>query len=138
MTRAPSGQSRWRMAGILFVFVWFFFGGIGHFVLTSMFASVVPDYLPMHRAVVLATGVCEIAGALALFYLPLRRVAGLCLLLLTIGVTPVHTEMLRHADHYGALGLPVLWGRLLIQPIVAWIIWAATKPATVDVTAAGG
>lgn len=124
---APSGQSPWRTAGILFVFIWFFLGGIGHFVLTPMFVSVVPDYVPMHRAVVLFTGACEIAGALALFYLPLRRIAGLCLLLLTFCVTPVHIDMLIHADQYGARALPALWGRLLLQPVVAWIIWAATR-----------
>ena len=110
MTRARSGQSRWRIAGILFLFIWFFVGGIGHFVLTSMFASVVPDYVPMHRAVVLATDLCEIAAAPALFCPQLRHIVGLCLLLLTVCVTPVHIEMLRHADQYRAPGLPALWG----------------------------
>ena len=50
------------------VFVWFFFGGIGHFVFTDAFTSIVPPYVPFPREIVLATGVCEIAGALALFH----------------------------------------------------------------------
>jgi uncharacterized membrane protein len=127
---SPSSPFRlsWRLAGLAFVFIWFFVGGIGHFVLTNMFASVTPSYVPMHREVVLFTGVCEIAGALALFYPPLRWPAGLALIALTICVTPVHIDMLLHADTYRALGLPVLWGRLLFQPVVLLIIWAATKP----------
>src|ERR1700761_3013393 len=104
MTLASQSDSRpvspfrlsWRLAGLAFVFVWFFVGGIGHFALTNMFASVTPSYVPMHREVVLFTGVCEIAGALALFYPPLRWPAGLALIALTICVTPVHIDMLVH------------------------------------------
>ena len=128
MTRPASFKLTWRFAGLAFVFVWFILGGAGHFLLTDMFTSVTPAYVPMRRAVVLATGACEIAGALALLYSPLRWPAGLALILLTICVTPVHIEMLRHAEHYRSLGLPVLWGRLLFQPVFAAIIWASTRP----------
>jgi uncharacterized membrane protein len=126
-TRLPF-RFTWRLAGLGFVFVWFFLGGVGHFLMTDTFTSVTPAYVPMPRAVVLATGVCEIAGALALCYPPLRWSAGLALILLTICVTPVHIEMLRHADHYRTLGVPVLWGRLLFQPVFAAIIWGSTRP----------
>ena len=127
ITPAPI-KLTWRLAGLAFVFVWFFLGGVGHFVLTDMFVSVTPTYVPMPREVVLATGACEIVGALALLYPPLRWPAGLALILLTICVTPVHIEMLRHARQYRALGLPVLWGRLLFQPVFATLIWASSRP----------
>ena len=128
MTTPTPFRFTWRLAGLGFVFVWFFLGGVGHFVMTDMFASVTPAYVPMPREVVLATGVCEIVGALGLCFPPLRRFAGRALILFTLCVTPVHIEMLRHADHYRALGLPVLWGRLLFQPVFAALIWVSTKP----------
>ena len=118
----------WRMAGLALVFVWFFLGGIGHFVLTKTFVSVVPEYVPYPREIVWFTGVCEIAGALAILNRPLRSLAGWALLALVICVTPVHIEMLRHADRYRSLGDGVLWGRMILQPIFAFIVWWSTRP----------
>ena len=127
MTGAAAPRSVWRMLGRVFVIVWFVVGGIGHFVLTNVFTSVVPPFIPLPREMVYLTGVLEIAGALALLYKPLRHIAGWCLIALTICVTPVHIQMLIEADKYEALGPMVLWARLLFQPVLIWIIWASTR-----------
>ena len=124
---APSRNS-WRIAGVTLAFIWFFFGGIGHFVVTNTFTSVVPPYIPFPREMVYFTGVCEIAGALALLYKPLRSLAGIMLTLLAVCVTPVHIQMLIEADKYAALGPAILWGRLILQPIFIWIVWTSTRP----------
>lgn len=118
----------WRIVGLALIFVWFFVGGIGHFVATDTYVSVVPPYVLFPRQVVWATGVCEIVGALALLTPRLRRLAGLALMALTICVTPVHIDMLQHAERYAAIGTPALWLRLLFQPVLIWIIWVVTKP----------
>ena len=124
----PAGpRSVWRMLGRVVVVTWFLLGGIGHFVLTNVFVSVVPPYVPFPREMVYFTGVCEIVGALVVLYKPLRHIAGWCLIVLTVCVTPVHIQMLIEADKYAALGPAVLWGRLLFQPVLIWIIWASTK-----------
>ena len=120
-------RNRWRTAGLGLAFVWFLVGGIGHFLLTKMFTSVVPPWVPFPREMVLFTGVCEILGACGLLVPQLRRIAGLALVVLTVCVTPVHIEMLIHAEKYKALGLSVLWGQLLFQPVFAWIVWFATQ-----------
>ena len=125
----------WRMIGRSIVFVWFFLGGIGHFVLTKTFVSVVPPYVPFPLEMVYFTGVCEIAGALALLYKPLRQIAGWCLIALAICVTPVHVQMLIEADKYQSLGPVVLWVRLAIQPLLIWVIWSVTKPSTTPAAA---
>ena len=52
----------WRIAGLALTFIWFFGGGILHFVVTPAFTSVVPPYIPFPREMVYFTGVCEIAG----------------------------------------------------------------------------
>jgi len=124
---SPATHSAWRMWGRVLVVVWFLVGGIGHFVLTSMFTSVVPPYVPFAREMVYFTGVCEIAGALAVLYKPWRHIAGWALIALTICVTPVHIEMLIEGEKYARLGPAVLWGRLLFQPVFIWIIWASTR-----------
>ncbi len=115
------------MLGRVIVMVWFVVGGIGHFVLTNMFTSIVPPYVPFPREMVYVTGVLEIAGALAALYKPWRHIAGWCLIALTICVTPVHIQMLIEADKWQALGPAALWGRLLFQPLLIWIIWASTR-----------
>ena len=127
MTQAAAPRSVWRTLGRVFVVVWFVLGGIGHFVLTKTFVSVVPPYVPFPLEMIYFTGVCEIAGALALLYKPLRHIAGLCLIVLTICVTPVHIQMLIEAEKYKALGPIVLWARLLFQPVFIWIIWFSTR-----------
>lgn len=105
-------------------------GGIGHFVLTDAFTSIVPPYVPYPREMVLATGLFEIAGALGLLVKRLRPLAGWGLIVLTICVTPANIEMLIHAERY-AIGAPALWARLMFQPVFVWIIWFATlsRPA---------
>jgi len=118
----------WRTAGLALVFVWFFAGGVAHFALTDTFVSIVPPYVPCPREVVLLTGALEIAGALALLWPRLRRAAGWALIVFAICVTPVHIEMLLHAERYASIGAPALWLRLLAQPVLIWIIWMATKP----------
>jgi len=118
----------WRGAALALVFAWFLLGGIGHFVLTDAFTSVVPPYIPYPRLVVLATGAVEIAGALALMRSAWRERVGWALIVFTVCVTPVHIDMLIHADRH-AIGAPALWARLLFQPVFAWIIWFATRRA---------
>ena len=116
------------IAGLILVFLWFFLGGVAHFLFTDKFASVVPPFIPYPREAVLFTGGCEIAGALALFSKRLRPWSGLALMAFTVCVTPVHIEMLVHAERYQMIGAPFLWARLLFQPVLIWIIWMVTKP----------
>ena len=46
-----------RLFGPVFIFT-----GILHFVIPRTYESIVPDYLPAHRALVYASGLAEIAG----------------------------------------------------------------------------
>jgi uncharacterized membrane protein len=114
-------------AGLGLVFIWFFAGGVCHFLFTDVFTAVVPPYVPYRREVVLFTGICEIAGALALLSKKLRPWSGLALMLFAVCVWPVHVEMLKHAERYPHIGEPLLWVRVFLQPILIWIIWSVTR-----------
>jgi len=54
---ARVSMSRGRLAGLVVVFLWFFIGGIAHFVATEIEMRIVPPYVPWPRAAVLVSGV---------------------------------------------------------------------------------
>lgn len=111
-----------------FVVAWFALGGLGHFFFTDAFVSIVPDYVPFARFMVLFTGVCEIGGALVLVIAPdFRRPMGWALVALTVCVTPANLGMALNADDYPEIGALGLWIRLAFQPVLIWLIWWSTR-----------
>ncbi len=98
--------------------------GVVHLRTPDGFLPIVPDWVPMPREVVLATGVAEIAGAVGLLTVRFRRAAGLGLALYAVCVFPAN---IKHAL-YGieVAGLQLGWWyhapRLALQPVLVW--WA--------------
>lgn len=119
---------RWRIAGIVFVFLWFFLGGIAHFLLTQTEMRIVPPYIPWPRAAVLVSGVFELLGAAGLLWGKMRRAAGVGLFVLTLAVTPAHFYMLQYPELFGV----PYWALLLRLPIqaalLALIAWSTAVP----------
>ena len=118
--------SRWQRVALVFVFLWFFLGGLAHFLLTDAEMSIVPPELPSPRALVLVSGFFELLGALGLLRERTRRAAGWGLVLLTIAVTPANIYMLRMHEQF-----PVpewlLWLRLPFQLVLLWLIWWGSR-----------
>ena len=56
MTTIPA-MSRWRLAGLVFVFLWFAIGGVAHFVATEAEMQIVPPWIPWPRETVWVSGV---------------------------------------------------------------------------------
>ena len=52
-------MSRPQIIGLAIVFLWFFIGGIAHFVATDLEATIVPPYIPWPVAAVLVKRVKE-------------------------------------------------------------------------------
>jgi hypothetical protein len=59
---------RWAMAAFYLA------AGTAHLVAPEQFLPIVPDFVPIPREVALATGLCELAGGLALLTTRLRRI----------------------------------------------------------------
>ena len=133
--RAPASirrGSRWQRVALVFVFLWFLFGGLAHFVFTDVEMRIVPPELPSPRLLVLVSGLCELLGAVGLLRERTRRAAGWGLVLLTIAVTPANVYMLRAHEQFP---MPewLLWARLPFQLVLLWLIfwgsrWRAARP----------
>jgi uncharacterized membrane protein len=122
---AGVSMSRGKLAGLIVVFLWFFIGGIAHFVATETEMKIVPPYIPLPHAAVLISGVFELLGAVGLLWRPTRRAAGIGLFLLTIAVTPCHIYMLQRQDLFASIPVWALWLRLPVQVVLlALIVWS--------------
>lgn len=108
-----------------FVFIWFFVGGLGHFLITDFFVSIVPPWFPWALEVVYVTGVFELAGAFGILWQVTRRWAGLGLFALTLGVTPSNIYMWLNPEQFSQFPEPLLGLRLLVQVFLLFCIWWA-------------
>lgn len=120
-------------AAVAFVFLWFFVGGMAHFVFTDAEVRAVPPYIPWPRGAVLASDALELLGAAGLLWRPSRRLAAWGLFALTLAVTPVHFYMLQQPQWFAAVPYWALVLRLPVQAallaLIAWIaLWSAPAP----------
>jgi uncharacterized membrane protein len=129
-------MSRSRLAGLSFVFLWFFGGGIGHFAATGFFTSIVPPYIPWPLAAVYVSGVFELLGACGLLLPATRPWAGLGLFVLILCVTPANLWMLQHPELYPKFPPAALWLRMVIQVFLLWLVWTSTREPRAGAVAA--
>ena len=124
------GNSRFPMrAAVAFVFLWFFLGGIAHFVFTDAEMRIVPPYVPWPRGAVLVSGAFELLGAVGLLWPPTRRNAAWGLFALTLAVTPAHFYMLQQSELFPSVPYWALVLRLPLQvALLALIAWIASRP----------
>jgi uncharacterized membrane protein len=121
-------MSRWLLA--------FFFvsAGVLHFLFMPNYVSVMPPWLPWHRALVIISGLCEIAGGLGVLWLVTRGCAGYGLIALCVAVLPANVQMLLDAHAAPAacastVWLGLLWLRLPLQGLLIFWIWRASRGA---------
>ena len=117
---------RWLMAAFYIV------AGIGHLLRPDAFLPIVPDFVPLPREVIVATGLCELAGAAALLTSRLRKIAGTMLALYAFCVWPAN---IKHAiEGIDLPPIPNTWWyhgpRLAFQPVLIW--WALFGAGVID------
>ncbi len=116
-----------KIAVLAIVFLWFFGGGIGHFVVTDFFISIVPPYIPYPRAVVYISGVVELVLALALFSDRLRPIVGWLLIGVIAGVSLANIHMWLHPELFPKIPYWALSLRLVIQIFLIAGVWWSTR-----------
>jgi uncharacterized membrane protein len=119
-------SDRLRTAGVVFVFLWFFIGGIAHFAATDTEMRIVPPFIPWPRATVVVTGVLELLGAFGVIRAKSRPAAGVGLLLLTLAVTPANVYMLQRWELF-PIPYWALVARLPLQAVLLVIIAWSTE-----------
>ena len=100
-----------------------------HFVIPRTYESIVPDYLPAHRALVYASGVAEIAGGTGTLHPRTRRIASWWSIATLIAVFPANLHMALHPERFRMIpgGRPAPIARLPFQ--VLFIAWARAAAA---------
>lgn len=121
MSHALSTHSRSHLIALLAIAAFFLGGGIGHFMFSRFFVSIVPDYVPTPALAVAVSGLCEIAGAIGLLMPRMRRMAGFGLLLLIIAVFPANLWMAQHPEQFSTFPAWLLYARLPLQLVL--LIW---------------
>ncbi len=118
--------ARWALASIYLT------AGVFHLAAPGTFLLIIPDWVPYPRQVIMATGLCEIAGSVGLMTRGLRRAAGISLALYAVCVFPANVK---HAvDGLPAGQVQLTWWyhapRLALQPVIVW--WALFVGGVVD------
>jgi uncharacterized membrane protein len=121
---------RWRILGLAIVFLWFMGGGITHFTNPDFFVAIMPPYIGFHLEIVYISGVLEILGAIGILIPKLRQLAGNCLIILVIAVTPANIHMWMNPELFPDVSEPFLSIRLFVQVLLLACIWWSTRMAT--------
>ncbi len=130
-TRGAEGKG--RMIARWLLGIAYLIGGIAHLVSPDGFVKITPAWVARPEEIVLITGLCEIAGATALLFVPrLHRAAGWAFAAYAVCVYPANVN---HALNNIALGGETLsWWyhgpRLLLQPVIIW--WALWGTRIID------
>jgi len=107
--------------------VFYVVAGVAHFLNTRRYVSIMPDYLPAHRELVLISGVAEIAGGLGVLIPQTRRAAAWGLIILLIVVMPANIWMVQHPERYSNIPQWILWVRLPLQLPLIWWAWLYSR-----------
>ncbi|MDE3069160.1 MAG: hypothetical protein KGJ43_00330 [Acidobacteriota bacterium] len=106
----------WMLAGTL------------HFARPRFYEAIVPPPLDrVKRPIVIASGIAELAGGAAIIPAKTRRLARAWLLATLAAVYPANIYMALAPQRFRAIPAPLLWARLPLQGLFAWITWRATE-----------
>lgn len=102
--------------------------GTMHFVTPAFFLKIVPPYLPLHKELVLVSGVCEVLLGVLLLIPKCSHLAAWGIVALLIAVFPANVYLYQHQDILPASPIIHLL-RLPLQGVfILWAYWH-TRPA---------
>jgi len=108
--------------------VMFVFTGVAHFnKMRHDLVRMTPSFVPHPMLIIYATGVCELSGAAGLLVPGFRPTAGICLILLLLGMFTANINAaLKEVTLRGRPATP-LWLRTPMQILFIGLIWWATQ-----------
>jgi len=113
-----------RLAAAIFWIV----AGAMHFVIPRQYEAIVPPYLARWRTeLVVASGIAELAGGVAILPESTRRGARWWLLATLLAVYPANVHMAINSKDFPKIPAVALWGRLPVQGLFALLTWRGTR-----------
>ncbi|MCO5247444.1 MAG: DoxX family protein [Chitinophagales bacterium] len=100
----------------------FILTGVLHFAYPKVYMKIMPEYLPVHKALVLLSGVAEIVCGLLLFFSGTQTLGAYASIALLIAVFPANIEMTRK---YYVKKKKGFWLTVLRLPLQFVLIWWA-------------
>lgn len=104
-------------------------GGINHFVNPKVYRPLMPDYLPAHHELILASGVAELLAGAGSMLPATRRRAGLLSIATLVGVFPANVWMVQHPERFPKIPR---WAAIARLPLQLWMIWAVWETTQRD------
>lgn len=106
----------------------FVFTGIAHFnKMRHDLVRMIPSFFPQRMLIVYVTGVCEFLGAGGLLLPRFRAVAGICLILLLIGMFIANINAALKGATLRGKQATALWLRTPMQILFIALIWWASN-----------
>lgn len=109
----------------------YLFAGANHFINPDFYSGLIPDYLPFHSFINLASGVIEIALGLGLLFPATRQLSAYGIILMLVAFIPSHVYFIQIGGCIkGGLctSMAVAWVRLvLIHPLLILWAWSVRK-----------
>jgi uncharacterized membrane protein len=104
------------------------FAGVMHFVIPRQYQAIVPPSLARwKKELVVASGVAEIAGGVAILPEQTRRPARWWLLATLLAVYPANIHMAVNSRDFPKIPPAALWARLPVQGLFALLTWRGTR-----------
>jgi uncharacterized membrane protein len=102
--------------------------GTMHFANPEFFLKIVPPYLPLHKELVLVSGVCEMLLGILLLIPKCSHLAAWGIVALLIAVFPANVYLFQHQDILPASPIIHLLRLPLQGVLILWAYWY-TRPA---------
>jgi len=105
--------------------------GILHFLKPGTFMSIMPEYIPYHKAMVYISGAAELLGGIGVLFRLTQNWTAWGLILLLVAVFPANIDMTVQAfKHQGGHSF-YFWATVLRLPLqfvlMYWIYWACIQ-----------
>ena len=106
----------------------FVFTGFAHFnKMRHDLARMIPSFFPQPMLIVYITGICEFLGAAGLLIPGFRSLAGICLILLLIGMFTANVNAALKEVTLRGKPVTALWLRTPMQILFIGLIWWASS-----------
>jgi uncharacterized membrane protein len=118
----------WQHSALYALAVMFVFTATAHFnKMKHDLAQMIPSYFPHPLLVVYITGVLELLGAAGLVLLRFRRLAGICLIALLVGMFIANVNAAQRGVILRGKPPTPLWLRAPMQILFIALLWWSTR-----------